>query len=220
MASILLSASKTGKQPVARSPFGAKTMTDRHRVRLVPCLLAFFLMAGWAGTARAQGYLAPFIGFDFGGDANCPQITGCEDKRLNFGIGLGKMGSVFGFEEEFAYAKDFFGTAPTLNNSSVLTVMSNAMFVPNIGPIRPYALAGLGLIKTHVELNPTSLLTTTNNNFGWDIGGGVIIGGAHIGVRGDIRYFHSFQDQTIAGFALSNPQLNFGRASAALMLMF
>jgi opacity protein-like surface antigen len=194
--------------------------TDKHRVRLVPCLLAFILMAGWAGTARAQGYLAPFIGFNFGGDANCPQITGCEDKRLNFGIGLGKMGNVFGFEEEFAYAKDFFGTAPTLN-SSVLTVMSNAMFVPNIGPIRPYALAGLGLIKTHVEFTPTSLLTTTtNNNFGWNIGGGVIIGGAHIGVRGDIRYFHSFQDQTIAGFALSNPQLNFGRASAALMLMF
>jgi opacity protein-like surface antigen len=194
-------------------------MTDKHRIRLVPCLLVFMLASGWAGAARAQGYIAPLIGFNFGGDANCPQITGCEQKRLNYGIGLGKMGNVFGFEEEFAYAKDFFGSAPTLN-SSVLTVMSNAMFVPNIGPIRPYALVGLGLIKTHVELTPISLLTTDNNNFGWDIGGGVIIGGAHIGVRGDIRYFHSFQDQTIAGFVLSNPQLNFGRASAALMLMF
>jgi len=193
--------------------------TDKHRVRLVPCLLAFIVLAGWAGTARAQAYIAPLIGFNFGGDANCPQITGCEEKRLNFGIGLGKMGNVFGFEEEFAYAKDFFGSAPTLN-SSVLTVMSNAMFVPNIGPIRPYALAGLGLIKTHVEFTPASLLATDNTNFGWDIGGGVIIGGAHIGVRGDIRYFHSFQDQTIVGFTLSNPQLNFGRASAALMLMF
>ncbi len=64
------------------------------------------------------------------------------------------------------------------------------------------------------------MLTTDNNNFGWDIGGGVIIGGEHVGVRGDIRYFHSFQDQTIAGFVLTNSQLNFGRASAALMLMF
>jgi hypothetical protein len=41
-----------------------------------------------------------------------------------------------------------------------------------------------------------------------------------VGVRGDVRYFHSFQDQTIAGFVLSNPKLSFGRASAALMLMF
>src|SRR6516165_1420065 len=150
MASILLSTSETGLTTGSALPLGAKMTTDKHRVRLVPCLLAFILVAGWAGTARAQGYLAPFIGFNFGGDANCPQIAGSQDKRLNFGIGIGRMGNVFGFEEEFAYAKDFFGTAPTLN-SSVLTVMSNVMFVPNIGPIRPYALAGLGLIKTHVE---------------------------------------------------------------------
>jgi opacity protein-like surface antigen len=194
-------------------------MTYNFRVRLVPCVLAFVLSMGWAATTHAQSFISPFIGFDFGGDANCPNITGCEDKRLNFGVSLGKMGSVFGFEEEFAYAKDFFGSAPTLN-SSVLTVMSNVMFVPRIGPIRPYGLAGLGLIKTKVELTPISLLTTNNNNFGWDIGGGVFVGGEHVGVRGDIRYFHSFQEQTIAGFVLSNPQLNFGRASAALMLMF
>jgi opacity protein-like surface antigen len=194
-------------------------MTNNFRVRLVPCVLAFVLSVGWAATSHAQSFISPFIGFDFGGDANCPNITGCEDKRLNYGVSLGKMGSVFGFEEEFAYAKDFFGTAPSLN-SSVLTVMSNVMFVPRIGPIRPYGLAGLGLIKTKVELTPVSLLTTNNNNFGWDIGGGVIIGGEHVGVRGDIRYFHSFQDQTIAFFVLSNPKLNFGRASVALMLMF
>src|SRR4249920_3698031 len=172
-------------------------MTDKLRVRLVPCVLAFILSVGWAATSQAQGFISPLIGFNFGGDANCPNITGCEEKRLNFGVSLGKMGSVFGFEEEFAYAKDFFGSAPTLN-SSVLTVMSNVMFVPRIGPIRPYGLVGVGLIKTKVELTPVSLLTTNNNNFGYDIGGGVIIGGAHIGVRGDVRFFHSFQDQTIA----------------------
>ena len=193
--------------------------TDKHRVRLVPCLLAFIVLAGWAGTARAQAYIAPLIGFNFGGDANCPQITNCQEKRLNYGVGLGRMGNVLGFEEEFAYAKDFFGTAPSFN-SSVLTVMSNGMFVPNVGPVRPYALFGLGLIKTHVDFTPTSLLTTDNSNFGWDIGGGVIVGGKHLGVRGDIRYFHSFQDQTIAGFVLSDSKLNYGRAAVALMLMF
>jgi opacity protein-like surface antigen len=194
-------------------------MTDNFRARLVPCVLAFALFTGWASTAHAQGYLSPLIGFNFGGDATCPNITGCQDKRLNYGVALGKMGSVFGFEEEFAYASDFFGTAPNLN-SSVLTVMSNAMFVPNVGPARPYALLGVGLIKTHVDLTPTSLLTTDNNNFGWNIGGGVIVGGKHLGVRGDIRYFHSFQDQTIAAFVLSDTKLNYGRAAVALMLMF
>jgi len=183
-------------------------------------MLAFILSIAWAASARAEGFISPLIGFNFGGDANCPQITSCQDKRLNFGVSLGTMGSVLGFEEEFAYAKDFFGTAPLISNSSVLTVMSNVMLVPNIGPVRPYALVGLGLMKSRVEVTPISLLTSDNNSFGWDIGGGVIVGGKHIGVRGDIRYFHSFQDQTFAGFVLANPKLNFGRASAALMLMF
>jgi hypothetical protein len=55
-------------------------MTANFRVRLVPCALAFLLLAGWAGTADAQGYISPLIGFNFGGDANCPQITNCQDK--------------------------------------------------------------------------------------------------------------------------------------------
>jgi opacity protein-like surface antigen len=195
-------------------------MTAKFRRRLVPGALAFLLFTGWAATSRAQGYISPLIGFNFGGDANCPQITNCQDKRLNYGIGLGRMGNVLGFEEEFAYAKDFFGTAPNLS-SSVLTVMSNGMFVPNVGPIRPYALLGVGLIRSHVDFTPTSLLLSTdNNNFGWNIGGGVIVRGTHIGARGDIRYFHTFGDQTILGFTLSDSSINFGRASVALMLFF
>ena len=130
-------------------------------------------------------------------------------------------GDVFGFEEEFAYAKDFFGTAPGLS-SSVVTVMSNAMFIPKVGPVRPYFLAGLGLIKTHVEsLDPANLFTSENNNFGWDVGGGVMITVApHIAVRGDLRYFHSFQDLTVVLVTLTGEKLDFGRASAAVVFRF
>ena len=183
-------------------------------------LIALTLWLGAGGDARAEGFISPFVGYDFGGDASCPAVINCEDKRLNAGVTLGAMGSVFGFEEEFAYAKDFFGTAPGLK-SSVLTVMSNVMLIPNIGPVRPYAVAGLGLVKTHVELSPSSVLTTDNNNFGWDIGGGVmILFGKHIGVRGDLRYFHSFQDATIVGFDFGGEKLDFGRASAAVVFKF
>ena len=170
--------------------------------------------------ARAEGFISPLIGFNFGGDASCPSIENCENKRLNYGLALGATGSIFGFEEEFAYANDFFGTAPTLS-SSVLTVMSSVMLSPKIGPIRPYLLTGLGLIKTHVEFTSASLLTTDNNNFGWDIGGGVTVSVApHVGVRGDIRYFHSFQDLGVLGFSPGNSKLDFGRAAAALNFTF
>ena len=162
--------------------------------------------------ARAEGFISPLIGFNFGGDANCPSVQGCEDKRMNFGVALGAAGSIFGFEEEFAYARDFFGSAPTLK-SSVNTV---------IGPVRPYLATGVGLIKTHVDLTTTSILTTDNNNFGWDIGGGLHVTVApHIGVRGDIRYFHTFQDLGPMGFSLgANQKLDFGRAAAALDFTF
>ena len=183
-------------------------------------IVATLLSLGFAGNASAQGFVSPIIGYDFGGDAGCPNLTGCEDKKRNIGIAFGSMGSFLGFEEELAYAKNFLGTAPGLS-SSVLTTMSNVMVVPSIGPVRPYALIGLGLIKTHAELTPSAVLTTTNNNFGWDVGGGLMLFfGPHVGLRGDIRYFHAFQNLTVLGFTVAGTTLDFARAGAGLVLEF
>jgi opacity protein-like surface antigen len=197
-------------------------MLNHVRVRFWIAIVAVSaaLVAASATDARAQGFISPLIGYDFGGDASCPQISNCQAKRMNYGVALGKMGPILGFEEEFAYAKDFFGTAPTLN-SSVFTAMSNVMVVPRVGPVRPYLLGGLGLIKSHAEFTPVSLLTSDTNSFGWDMGGGVIaLATPNLGVRGDIRYFHAFQDANFIGFTVQNPKLDFGRASIALVIAF
>jgi opacity protein-like surface antigen len=189
--------------------------------RSVLAILAFTAFAcATAPPARADGFISPYVGYNFGGDAGCPHITGCEDKRLNAGVALGVLGGGFGFEEEFGYAKNFFGEAPGLD-SSVFTVMSNLMIAPKIGPVQPYVLGGIGLMKTHVSLTPSSVLTTDNNNAAWDVGGGLIVFfGEHVGLRGDVRYFHAFQDLTVLGFTISNTKLDFGRASGALVLKF
>ena len=195
-------------------------MSKRIRALIPRIGLAALFLIGATADARAQSYISPLIGFNFGGDSGCSTVTDCEDKRLNFGVGLGRLGAVLGVETEFAYAKDFFGDAPGLS-SSVLTAMGNVMLVPALGPVRPYAIAGVGIIKSHVELTPDSVLTTDNTDFGWDIGGGVFIFfGEHVGVRGDIRHFHSFEDLSIAGISLGDTNLDFGRASAALVLKF
>ena len=181
------------------------------------CLLGTL---GLSTSARAQGYISPLIGFDFGGDAGCPKISNCKDKTLNAGVGLGKMNSLFGIEEEFAYARNFFGDAPQLS-SSVLTVMTSAMVAPRIGPFRPYALGGAGLIKTHVEFTPSSLLAFDGNHVGWNVGGGLIVSvGPKVGLRGEIRHVHSFRDLNFLGFSIDNEKLDFGRASAALVVTF
>jgi opacity protein-like surface antigen len=182
--------------------------------------LVVLLLAGTAVPARAEGFFSPYLGYNFGGDASCPSISDCQDKRLNFGVGFGTLVGSFGFEQDVAYARDFFGTAPGFD-SSVLTVMSNVMVAPRIGPVRPYVLGGLGLIKTHVSFTPESVFTSDNNNFGWNLGGGVMVFfGSHVGVRGDIRYIHAFQDLEFLGFTLTDTKLDFGRASGGVVLKF
>jgi opacity protein-like surface antigen len=189
---------------------------------LLIVLISTIVVMGAAAPARADGFFSPYLGYNFGGDASCPHITGCQDKRLNGGAALGTLGSAFGFEEDFGYAKNFFGTAPLLD-SSVLTIMSNLMIAPRIGPAQPYVLGGIGLMKTHVAFTPASVFTSDNNNVGWDVGGGLIVFfGNHAGVRGDIRYLHAFQDLDlkVLGFTVTDAKLDFGRASAGLVLKF
>jgi hypothetical protein len=69
-----------------------------------PCrttLAAAVLLISMASPARADGFIAPFIGFNFGGDSsNCASLSSCEEKRLNWGASLGAVRGVFGFEEE------------------------------------------------------------------------------------------------------------------------
>jgi opacity protein-like surface antigen len=197
-------------------------MSTVSRRLALPTLLALTALA-MPARAHADGFISPLIGFNFSGDASCPTVSNCEDKRLNFGVALGAMNAVVGFEEEFAYARDFFGIRPgLLQNSSVLTLMSNFMIVPKIGPVRPYVLGGLGLIKAHTEFNTAGLTSTDNNNFGWDVGGGLMVTIVpHVAVRGDIRYFHSFQDLgSIPLLPVNDTKLDFGRAAAALTFTF
>jgi opacity protein-like surface antigen len=191
-----------------------------HKLRVWPALLVVLIVGAAPVTASAQGFVAPFIGFDYSGNSGCPEISECEDKNSNFGVAFGALGRVAGFEAEFGYAPNFFGEIPGVS-SSVLTFMTNVMIGPKIGAVRPYVLGGMGLFKTRVELNTSGLLDTDNNSFGWDFGGGLMIMfGEHIGVRGDIRRLATFGERSFLGIGISNETLSFQRASAALVLGF
>jgi hypothetical protein len=183
-------------------------------------VLALGLIIGASAPARAQGFISPMIGADFGGNAQCPNLSGCEANKTNLSVSFGAMGSVVGIEEEVAYAHNFFGTFPGLA-SSVFTLMSNVMIVPKIGPVRPYVEAGIGLVKTHAEFTTASVFTTDNTGPGWDFGGGLMgLFGEHVGVRGDLRYFRAFKDLTVLGFTLPDSKINYGRASVGVVLKF
>ena len=182
--------------------------------RVLGSVAALFLLT--AIPARADGFITPFVGYNFGGDSgNCPSLTNCNDKRTNFGVSIGAMGALFGIEEDFSFAKHFFGDTPGTDNS-VFSAMTNVLVGIGVGPVQPYVLGGLGLIRSHVS---TVGLSADKNAFGYDLGGGVTVSIApHVGIRGDLRHLHTVEDVNVLLF--SGQHLNFWRGSVGLALKF
>jgi hypothetical protein len=193
-------------------------MVIQQRIQIFTLSVALVLCTAW--PAQAQGFVSPMLGFNFGGVSGCPAVTGCDNQQRNLSISLGGFGSIFGVETEVAYSPKFFGDAEGLS-SNVLTVMGNVMLAPKAGPVRPYVLFGAGLMKTRFELRASSLLTMNDTAPGYAAGGGIFVYfGEHFGLRGDVRYFHSFPEVTIVGITLPSDKLNYSRAGAALVFQF
>jgi opacity protein-like surface antigen len=173
-----------------------------------------------ARTAGAQGFISPTFGYNFGGDSGCPSATNCDNKNWNLGVSLGSFGALLGSEVELTYEDKFFGDAAA-ESTKVLTVMGNLMVAPKIALVRPYGLAGVGLIRTSVE-PAAGGASTSDNQFGWTVGAGLVVYvNSHLGLKGDIRHYHSFQDLKLLGFGLSNDnKLDFGRAAFGVVLGF
>ena len=177
-----------------------------------------------AANASAQGIISPFIGSTFNGPAlACASITGCEEGSTTFGVGLGTLGGFFGFELDLGYTKAFLGEIDEEDTSSMLTVMGNLIVGPKIGPVQPYGVGGLGMLKLSVESSISSLLEDSETKLAWDLGGGIIIFfGEHVGVRGDLRHFRTLQDFDFLPLLSvgDGAKIDFNRASAAVVFKF
>src|SRR3954470_24569304 len=134
------------------------------RPRWIFIVSAVLLFLGSGRRANAQGFISPFVGYNFGGDSGCAEITNCEDRHVNWGVALGALGNIVGFEAEFAHTSDFFG-ATSSQSTSVLTFMGNFMLAPKIGPVQPYGLAGIGLMRTSVD---SAGEADDENQIAWD----------------------------------------------------
>ena len=161
--------------------------------------MAAVLSGFFAGTARADGLIIPFIGVNFGGDSGAEFGDSVDASRFNWGASFAWMGAgVFGFEGDFGYSPDFFGKTD-LGGSKVVTAFGNVMLgVPFGGQkgfgIRPYGVVGIGAIYADGEAFETAGQDLNENKIGWDFGGGVMMFfTSHVGIRGDIRYFRTFE---------------------------
>jgi hypothetical protein len=178
-------------------------------------VFAAILLVMTSAPARADGFLTPFIGDDFGGGAaSCAGQIDCSPSRTSYGVSVGVAGTSVGFEEDLGDAKNFFGAAPG-TSSSVFSAMSNLLFLGGAGRMQSYFVGGVGLVRPSVSLNQAS---AESSAIGYDLGGGVNgFFATHLGIRADIRHFRTLQDVNVL---LASGKLGFWRASLGLVLKF
>lgn len=155
-------------------------------------------------SASAQSwFVSPFVGANFGGSASFGDFPDTDDeveRRLDLGATVGWNPNVVGFEVDFGWSPNFFeDTAGDRNfefgDSNVTTFMGNLLIStpPGTG-LRPYVSSGLGLIRAQIDSDGLFNDLSTND-LGVNIGAG--INGQfsdNIGIRGDLRYFRSLQE--------------------------
>jgi len=173
--------------------------------------------------ARADGWIAPWIGSAFG--------SNIDNGRGTFGVSAGGMGGgIVGGEVDFGYNPSFFGTKTDFGNNSVINVMGNLIVGVPIGGthgagVRPYVVGGVGLIRTQIDgATGTNFLrpASSDNMFGWDAGAGVMgFFNDHIGLRGELRYLRGTHDMNsstgINSVDFNGNKLHFWRPSIGVV---
>ena len=189
-------------------------------------LLAAGLLAA-PTPARADGFISPTIGVDFGGQTGATLVNSVNNgNRINWGVAAGWMGAgIIGVEEDFMHAPNFFGSGGNIDSSRVVTLMTNVIVgIPvggqSGGGIRPYGAIGVGWINQNVS-TVNGVGNFSENDFGWDLGAGVMgYFSDHLGLRVDYRYFRNFQQTGSNVIGISSGNFNFHRASVGVLFRF
>lgn len=194
--------------------------------------IAALVLAIAPSAAFADGYFTPFIGANFGGNVGRPlSETVDERNHFTYGFGLGAMaGGIFGVDFDFSYTHNFYANDGTVvTKSNLITAMPSLVIGIPIGGqqgggVRPYALAGAGLLRRDLDIE--TLDSISRNDWGYTLGGGVQgYFSDHVGLRGEYRYMRKFTADDFLDFNAPNlgferGTFNFSRASIGVLFRF
>ena len=181
-------------------------MNTKSSVVLCAAAVALTLMPA---VAQADTFVSPFVGVAFGGDMDKAKPT--------FGGSLVLMGRGAGLELEV-------GLTPSLSDDEAAKASLTTLGVSYVagGDVRgrstkPYAVAGLVLLRTKVE----DVDHGTENNVALNLGAGLIaLFNDTIGVRGDVRYFRQLKAPSDTPLIPVADKFDFWRAIAAVSFRF
>jgi hypothetical protein len=184
-------------------------------MRVTRSLLAVAVLVAVAAAAHAEIILTPYYGTSFGGTTTQNSPT--------YGGAVGFLaGGWLGAEAEYGYVKDFFGSSDTgagLSQNKVQSISGSLVLGVPLGALRPYGAVGLCVIGANLASQP-GLAALDDTAAGYNAGGGLFIWlGKHVGLRGDIRYFRTFE-AVGTDSALGLQKLDFWRGIGGLTLRF
>lgn len=174
------------------------------------CILLVLAAIVWtAAPARAQWVVTPYLGINLAGDAEFrrggPGVSAAYfGRRLGFECDLERYNHFFKDEDVAHLVQNNCGVGP--QNQPCADLNTDAIgFMGNVvAPIRitgaknwrPYATAGLGVIRSWVTDPSHTVADTDQNNLAVNVGGGVMYSlNNRIGLRGDARYLRAFVDE-------------------------
>lgn len=181
----------------------------RLRAWLVASVIPLIL-AALPSSARADIVLSPFVGVHFGGDAR--------EKPITFGGNVTFVGRSLGLEIDAGQTHDFFGEGTSTVSMLTASLVGGAD-LPGTG-VKPYFLAGAGLLRTNVEFANIAD-DTSYNNFAILLGGGLnVYLTDHVGLRGDLRYVRRLERQSDVGIIPIASNFDFWRATVGVNIRF
>lgn len=146
------------------------------------------LLVMTATPARADWLITPYLGSAFGGDTSTQHIAcGGSAAWMSHGI--------IGVEFDGSVAPNLLdedaGVVLGITESNVTTLMASFVIGAPLGApgIRPYAVAGAGLIRSRVQ-DAGDVFDIDDNSLGINVGAGVhALIRKNVGLRADLRYF-------------------------------
>lgn len=142
------------------------------------------LLSAGVGFAQVDGLVTPYIGTSLNGDL--------PESGQTLGLSVGSLGRHgFGAEVDLAHG---WGFDPTrFEASGITSLMANVLVGLPRGRLRPFGVAGLGLLRTRgCEID--CVRTVSRTDVAANFGGGVSVPVSSMWqVRSDVRYFRYVQ---------------------------
>jgi len=174
-----------------------------------------------ATTAHADVLLTPFAGLTF--------VDG--ERKGTYGASLG-LGSLITLEADVARVRLGTVETPAFDlDVQATTYMGNVMVRQPFGPVQPYVLGGVGLLRLSGRFDlpfEGSLGDATESKLAYSLGAGLMLFfSQNLGVRGDVRYVRPVGNLRVSDLVslptsgdVPQGQLDLTRATAGLVLKF